>query len=168
MVLNNSGKNLVALSEEKEVLELYLELEQMRFEKSFCYEMQVDEELEMDDILIPSMLVQPYVENALWHGLMHKDGERKLTITFKRISEDIFLCVIDDNGIGRKKSFELKEQQSKAKRHESKGLRISKDRIDVLQKQGFHALLEIVDKYDEQNTGVGTKVIIELSTFLKS
>ena len=168
MVLNNSGKNLVALSEEKEVLELYLELEQMRFEKSFCYEMQVDEELEMDDILIPSMLVQPYVENALWHGLMHKDGERKLTITFKRISEDIFLCVIDDNGIGRKKSFELKEQQSKAKRHESKGLRISKDRIDVLQKQGFHALLEIVDKYDEQNTGAGTKVIIELSTFLKS
>jgi sensor histidine kinase YesM len=168
MVLNNSGKNLVTLNEEKEVLELYLQLEQMRFEKSFCYEMQVDEELETDEILIPSMLVQPYVENALWHGLMHKDGERNLTITFKRISEDIFQCVIDDNGIGRKKSFELKEQQSKAKRHESKGLKISKDRIDVLQKQGYHALLEIIDKYDAQNNATGTRVIIELSTFLKS
>lgn len=168
MVLNNSGKNLVSLNEEKEVLDLYLQLEQMRFEKSFGYEIQVDDELEMDEILIPSMLVQPYVENALWHGLMHKDGERRLCIEFKRISEDVFQCIIDDNGIGRRKSFELKEQQSKAKRHESKGLKISKDRIDVLQKQGYHASLDIIDKYDEQNNATGTKVIIELSTFLKS
>ncbi|MEO7523192.1 MAG: histidine kinase, partial [Ferruginibacter sp.] len=73
-VLNNSGKKLVAIDEEKEVLELYLQLEQMRFEQSFSYEMIVDEELEMDEVLLPSMLLQPYVENALWHGLMHKDG----------------------------------------------------------------------------------------------
>ncbi|MGC4039130.1 MAG: histidine kinase [Chitinophagaceae bacterium] len=167
-VLNNSGKNLVSLHEEKDVLDLYLQLEQMRFEQSFCYEMQVDEELENDEILIPSMLLQPYVENALWHGLMHRNGERKLSITFTRISEDIFQCVIDDNGIGRKKSFELKEQQSKAKRHESKGLKISKDRIDVLQRQGYHALLDIIDKYDENGNANGTKVIVELSTFFKS
>ncbi len=167
-VLNNSGKKLVSIDEEKEVLELYLELEQMRFEQSFEYEMIVDEELEIDEILLPSMLLQPYVENALWHGLMHKTGERKMKIEFKRINEELFRCTIDDNGIGRKKSFELKEQQSKAKRHESKGLKISKDRLTLLERQGYHASINIIDKYDEAGNAQGTTVVIELSTFLKN
>lgn len=167
-VLNNSGKNLVSIDEEKEVLELYLELEQMRFEKSFSYQMKIDEELETDEILIPSMLLQPYVENALWHGLMHKEGTRELVIQFEKLNDDVFRCTIDDNGIGRKRSFELKEQQSKTKRHESKGLKISKDRLDIIQKQGFHATLNIVDKEDGTGNANGTSIIIELSTFLKN
>jgi len=166
VVLNNSGRNLVTLEEEAEVLRLYLELELMRFEKSFSYTIHIDEELDREEILVPSMLIQPYVENALWHGLMHKEGERKLLVSFEKVSDDVFRCVIDDNGIGRKKSFELKEQQSKTKRHESKGLKISKDRLDVLQKQGYHSLLEIIDKYDEQKNPAGTRVSIELSTDL--
>ena len=168
MVLNNSGKNLVTVEEEREVLELYLELEQMRFENSFCYTINVDETLEEDQISLPSMLVQPYVENALWHGLMHKNGERKLTIEFKRIDEETFLCRIEDNGIGRKKSFEQKEKNSKSKRHESKGLGISKDRIDLLQRQGNHASLAITDKYNADGQATGTLVEIELSTYLKN
>ena len=114
------------------------------------------------------MLLQPYVENALWHGLMHKEGERKLIISFVKINEDMFRCTIDDNGIGRSRSFELKAQQSKAKRHESKGLKISKDRLDVLQKQGYHATLDIDDKYDGTGNPSGTTIKIELSTFLKN
>ncbi|MEO7532189.1 MAG: histidine kinase, partial [Sediminibacterium sp.] len=167
-VLNNSGKKLVSIEEEKEVLELYLELEQMRFEQSFSYEMIMDEELETDEILLPSMLLQPYVENALWHGLMHKDGERKMKIIFNRVNEELFRCTIDDNGIGRKRSFELKEQQSKAKRHESKGLKISKDRLTLLERQGYHASINIIDKYDAAGNATGTSVVIELSTFLKN
>ncbi|MES2777646.1 MAG: histidine kinase [Bacteroidota bacterium] len=168
MVLNNSGQDLVTIDSEKETLELYLALEAMRFEKSFSYTFEVDEELETDEILIPSMLLQPYVENALWHGLMHKDGERTLAVSFTRMSEDVFECVIDDNGIGRKKALEIKEQQSKTKRHESKGMRISKDRLDLLELQGNHAQINIVDKYNEEGIAIGTKVIIELSTFLKT
>ena len=168
MVLNNSGRKLVTVEEEREVLELYLELEQMRFEKSFSYEIIMDEALEEDQISLPSMLVQPYVENALWHGLMHKNGERKLTIEFERINEEIFRCRIDDNGIGRKKSFELKEKNSKSKRHESKGLKISQDRIDLLQRQGNHASLNITDKYDGTGQAAGTLIEIELSTYLKN
>lgn len=168
IVLNNSGKKLVSIDEEKEVLELYLELEQMRFEKSFTYSITIDDGLDTEEILLPSMLLQPYVENALWHGLMHKEGERKLLITFERINEDIFRCTIDDNGIGRKNSFALKAQQSKTKRHESKGLKISEDRINVLKRQGYAASLQITDKYDAQQNATGTKVVIELSTFLKS
>lgn len=168
-VLNNSGKKLVSIDEEKEVLELYLELEQMRFEQSFSYEMIIDEELEMDEVLLPSMLLQPYVENALWHGLMHKQGERKMKIEFKRVSDELFRCTIDDNGIGRKMSYELKDKQSKAKRHESKGLKISKDRLTLLERQGYHASIQIIDKYDDAGEiGLGTTVVIELSTFLKN
>ncbi|MBC7903211.1 MAG: histidine kinase [Gemmatimonadaceae bacterium] len=166
IVLNNSGKNVVTIQEEKDVLQLYLDLEHMRFEKTFDYEIIVDDELEVDEIKIPSMLLQPYVENALWHGLMHKEGPRSLTINFKRLSEELFRCTIEDNGIGRKKSFELKEKQSKAKRHESKGMRISKDRLDLLHRQNQYATINIIDKYDEAGEAMGTAVVIDLSTFL--
>ena len=166
-VLNHSGRKFVTIEEEKEVLELYLELEQMRFEQSVEYRITIDEELELDEILLPSMLLQPYVENALWHGLMHKSGERNMSIDFERVNDDIFRCTIDDNGIGRRKSFELKEQQSKAKRHESKGLKIAQDRLTILEKQGHHAIINIIDKYVD-NEPAGTRVVIELSTSLGS
>jgi LytS/YehU family sensor histidine kinase len=166
-VLNNSGKVMVTLAEEIEVLELYLVLEHMRFEKSFHYTIETDEELEADEILIPSMLLQPYVENALWHGLMHKEENRHLSISFDKIGTDAFECVIEDNGIGRKKALELKEEQRKTKRHVSKGMTISKDRVELLQKQGQHAKLNIIDKYNEAGEATGTKVVVELSSFLQ-
>jgi putative methionine-R-sulfoxide reductase with GAF domain/streptogramin lyase len=168
MVLNNSGRNLVTIDEEIEVLDLYLQLEHMRFEKSFCYQIVVDQALETDEALLPSMLVQPYVENALWHGLMHSSGKRELLIEFRLVNQDILECRIEDNGIGRKKSFELKKQNSKTKRHESKGLLISKERLDVLQRQGQHAEVHITDKYDTSGEATGTLVVIELSAFLKN
>jgi LytS/YehU family sensor histidine kinase len=149
------------------VLELYLALEHMRFEKSFAYNIQVEDDLEMDEIMIPSMLLQPYVENALWHGLMHKENDRKLNICFKKLNEDVFQCIVDDNGIGREKALELKREQNKTKRHVSKGMTISKDRIDLLKKQGQHADLKIVDKTNAQGSATGTKVMIELSSFLR-
>ncbi len=166
MVLSNSGRKSVTVEEEKDVLELYLELESMRFENGFSYRINMDEELDAEEILIPSMLIQPFVENALWHGLMHREGERILQVSFRRISDELFECVVDDNGIGRKRSFELKAENSKSKRHESKGLAISMDRLKVLQKQGYHAELNIIDKEDVHGDAAGTTVIIQLSTTL--
>ena len=165
-ILNNSGKMLVTLHDEIEVLELYLVLEHMRFEKSFTYQVIVDVRLDEDEIELPSMLLQPYVENALWHGLMHKKDDKQLTIEFKYIDEETFSCIIDDNGIGRKQSYELKKQQSTTRDHKSKGMAITKDRIDLLKRQGNHASLTIIDK-EENGQATGTKVIIELSAFLK-
>lgn len=167
-VLNNSGKVLISLAEEIEVLDMYLSLEHMRFERSFSYTIDVDEDLEVDEILIPSMLLQPYVENALWHGLMHKNEDRVLNVRFKKINEDIFECSVEDNGIGRKKAMEIKEQEGNRKRHVSKGMSISRDRVDLLQKQGYHAQLDIIDKTDDENVATGTKVVIELSAYLKT
>ncbi|HUC83281.1 MAG TPA: two-component regulator propeller domain-containing protein [Flavisolibacter sp.] len=166
-VLNNSGKVMVTLAEEIEVLDLYLALEHMRFEQSFTYTIHTDEELEADEILIPSMLLQPFVENALWHGLMHKEGSRNLCICFRRKTDAVFECVIEDNGIGREKALQLKAQQSKTKRHVSRGMTICKDRIDLLQKQGQHASLQIIDKVDDAGNATGTKVVVELSAFLE-
>ncbi|MES2649886.1 MAG: histidine kinase [Bacteroidota bacterium] len=166
MVLNNSGRKLVTMAEEKLVLELYLELEQMRFETSFDYTIVIDDELDADEILIPSMLLQPYVENALWHGLMHKPGDRKLRIEFRLLNNDVFECIIDDNGIGRSQSFALKATQSKARHHESKGLAICEARLNVLQRQGYHVALRIEDKKDETGNATGTKISIELPTEL--
>ena len=165
MVLNNSGRQLVTLEEEMEVLRLYLDLELMRFEKSFRYAIEIDEQLEVEEILIPSMLLQPFVENALWHGLMHKDGERSLTLGFRKVNEEIFECVVDDNGIGRKKSLESRSAQNR-NRHESKGLSITTDRINLMKKQGYAAALEIVDKIDKMGDPAGTTVIVTLSTYL--
>jgi sensor histidine kinase YesM len=165
-LLNNSGRALISLTDEIEVLELYLSLEHMRFEQSFIYNIGIDESLETDEILIPSMLLQPFVENALWHGLMHKENDRQLNIDFKKLTEEVYQCTIDDNGIGRTRAFQLKEIQGKTKRHVSKGVKICEDRIGLLQKQGYHASLEIIDKYDEQGSGTGTKVVIELSSYL--
>ncbi|GGM86917.1 hypothetical protein GCM10010967_19140 [Dyadobacter beijingensis] len=168
MVLNNSDKNLVSVEEEKNVLELYLELEQMRFEQSFAYTIDIDEDMEADDILLPSMLLQPYVENAIWHGLMHKKGYRELKIIFTRISEDIFQCIIEDNGIGRRKSCDIKAKNAHTKKHQSKGLQIAQDRLNLIDRQGQHASVEIIDKYDEAENATGTLVVIELSTALEN
>ena len=114
------------------------------------------------------MLLQPYVENALWHGLMHKEGERRLVISFARVDEEVYQCIIDDNGIGRRRAMELRDQQLQTKKHESKGMSIAQDRLDLLQKQGQHAQLSIIDKYDDLGRAEGTRIVVELSTDLKA
>jgi ligand-binding sensor domain-containing protein/putative methionine-R-sulfoxide reductase with GAF domain len=167
-VLNNSDKNLVTIEEEEDVLELYLQLEQMRFGQTFDYQITTDDDLESEDILLPSMLLQPYVENALWHGLMHKNGKRDLLIAFKKINDEVFECRVEDNGIGRKQSFEIKKTNINAKRHKSKGMQISKDRLNLLQRQGQHASVDIIDKYGPEGDPRGTLVVIRLSTFLQN
>jgi ligand-binding sensor domain-containing protein/putative methionine-R-sulfoxide reductase with GAF domain/two-component sensor histidine kinase len=168
LVLNNSGKSLVSVEEEHQVLDLYLQLELMRFEDSFSYQIQIDPSLSDDNVLLPSMLLQPYVENAIWHGLMHKEGQRQMRVGFTKISEEIFVCEVEDNGIGRERSMQFKEQSSNTRGHESKGLRICQDRIDLLARQGNHAKIEIIDNYGPLGEPSGTLVRIELSTYLNN
>jgi len=166
LVLNNSGRNLVTIAEERDVLELYLELELMRFGQGFTYSIEIDPELEDDYVRLPSMLLQPFVENGLWHGLMHKQGDRHMRISFFLIGPEQFACEIEDNGIGRKKSAELRQNSSRTREHESRGIRICEDRIDVLARQGNHAQMEVTDLYDDAGNPTGTLVRIELSTYL--
>lgn len=165
LVLQNSDKSLVPLSQEIEMLNLYLELEKLRFTEKFTYEIIYDvEEIDAETIEIPPMLLQPFVENALWHGLLPKKDNRVLTLNFDLLNDDILICSIEDNGIGRQKSYLLKKNQTRIKKHESKGIRITQDRLNLISLQhNQHARIEIIDKEDAEGNPTGTKVIIELA-----
>lgn len=157
-ILENSRENLISLDKEIEVLELYLSLEQLRFENRFSYKINIDEKLEQDFTSIPPMLVQPFAENAILHGLKNKkDG--KLNINFLE-KDDSLICEIDDNGIGREASTGKNTQ----KNHKSLATTITKDRLKALSDE-FHkpSHFSIEDKKDQDtNAAIGTKVTIQI------
>jgi LytS/YehU family sensor histidine kinase len=154
-----STKDTITLDEEINSLKLYLELEKMRFEDSFNYTIQQATSLNKDMIRIPSMLVQPYVENAIKHGLLHKKTNRLLKINFDQLDNHIIIN-IDDNGIGRKRSQEL--NQIKNRRHESFAMNANKKRLDILKNTYSDINFDIIDKMSPLGEPLGTKVIIKL------
>lgn len=108
LYLDMSNKTSITLAEEIKAMELYLELEAMRFEDNFKYTLSVSPQLKTDEIKIPAMIIQPYIENAIKHGLLHKRNSRKLDISFMpSLNNEVLVCKVADNGIGRKQSQEL-------------------------------------------------------------
>jgi ligand-binding sensor domain-containing protein len=162
MVLNNSEKNAIPLSSEIEMNQLYLELESLRFKQSFHYSILVDENLDPDSVEFPSLLLQPFIENAIWHGLMHKEGEKKLKVSFSTTGDKLF-CEIEDNGIGREKAAIIKAQKLGAHHFDSKGTQLALQRIETLQHFGFtNASIHITDMVNDNNQPSGTKVTIAI------
>ncbi|TDB58668.1 histidine kinase [Arundinibacter roseus] len=132
MVLQNSRENTISLSEELEALRLYLDIESRRFGDSFRYEILVPADMDTDGILVPPLLLQPFAENAIWHGLLHSDEPKKLLSV--RISEepDYCLFVIEDNGIGREKAREMNSRSAQVKK--SFGMQITNKRVELFNK----------------------------------
>jgi len=163
MVIDYSEKSLISLDKEIEFLNLYLGLESLRFGQSFHFRIDVDPDLDEEETHLPSLLIQPFVENAIWHGLLHKEGERKLLISFKHYHNDQLLCVVEDNGIGRTKAAEIKAGRFDSQQHESKGMQISQERIDLVKLQ-TEANTEFVieDLKDKSGFAIGTKVSVIL------
>jgi streptogramin lyase/anti-sigma regulatory factor (Ser/Thr protein kinase) len=162
MVLNYSEKNFITLTNELEVLKLYLSLEALRFRQSFNYDITVDENIETDILQLPSLLLQPYVENAVWHGLRHKQGEKALIVLITEKGEQLEI-IIEDNGVGREKSAAIKSQKLGAEQFESKGTLLATQRISILNQQypGM-AKTETIDLKDSEGSATGTRVIITL------
>ena len=160
-VLNNSEKNFVPLKDEIEVNELYLELESLRFKKSFNFSMTVDERIDAETIKFPSLMLQPFIENAIWHGLMHKQGEKKLDISFLMVNQHLE-CVIEDNGIGREKSAEIKKNKLGAQYFESKGTQLSSQRIKLLNDTGYTGAAIEIDDLKENGMAKGTRVTLKI------
>jgi ligand-binding sensor domain-containing protein len=158
-ILEMSTKDTISLDEEIKSLHLYLELEKMRFEDSFTYSVIKDKKIDSDQIKIPSMLVQPYVENAIKHGLLHKKTNRVLAIEFTR-KQKLLLISIDDNGVGRKRSGEL--NQIKNRQHNSFAMDANKKRLEILKNNFNDIAFEIIDKYGDLGEPIGTCVIITL------
>ena len=118
------------MSKEIELLELYVKLEHFRFKDKFDYAITVDENLQLSEFVIPPMLLQPYVENAVWHGLRYKEEKGTLTIHFKQLDAETVTITITDDGIGRKKSKLLKTENQK--KQKSKGMGNIQKRITIL------------------------------------
>ena len=161
-VLNNSEKNFIPLKDEIEVNQLYLELESLRFKKSFSYSIDVEENIDTESVKFPSLLLQPFIENAIWHGLMHKQGAKKLDISFF-LENNHLECVIEDNGIGRERSAEIKRNKLGSQYFESKGTKLSGQRIQLLNDTGYtNASIKIEDLKNGTGEPEGTKVTLKL------
>lgn len=161
LILDHSNQNFITLRSEIQLLTLYVEMEDMRFEKHFENEIMVDENLDTEHILIPSMLIQPSVENAIWHGLLHKNEIGFLKIYFKKIDENTLEATIEDNGVGRNKAEKLRSKTSLKKK--SYGTEITKTRITTLNKTSeLQTNFEIIDLYDEKENAAGTRVVIKI------
>ena len=157
-ILELSEKETISLSEEIQTLNLYLELEKMRFSDSFIYNINTNNISDLESIEIPPMIIQPYVENAIKHGLLHRENEKKLKINFQ-IQTNILKVTIEDNGIGRKKSFEL--NKIKNTKHTSFSTQANAKRLEILNQGATNKIgVEILDKVNSHNEAVGTIVII--------
>ncbi len=168
MVLNHSLEKILPLKQELEMLNLYVELEQLRFEKSFDFELIVDKNISQYETQVPSMLIQPYVENAIWHGLMNlptgqagleKNKKGKLKVEIKLLN-NLLNIIIEDNGVGRALSSTFKKESN----HQSVGMKLTEKRLVMINKlQEYEgAKVIVIDLYDELKNASGTRVEISI------
>lgn len=161
LTLDNVSKKRISLDDELNYLKYYIKLEQMRFDKKFELIIDIPSELENTKTLIPSMILQPYIENSIKHGFAFKESGGIIKLEFKLTEDNILKCIIEDNGIGRKKSRELNKNKTK---HQSKGTFITTERLALLNqtqpRKGYS--VETTDLYDEFNLASGTRVEISI------
>ena len=156
--LYHSQHSLISLRDELAFLSPYLELEALRYNKAFTYSLDIEPNVQVDSTCIPSMLVQPYVENAIHHGLRNKSGGT-LTIHFTIQANDILLCTIEDNGIGRKAA----QQRQRNRSHQSIGTTVTQQRLELLNTIHDRKFrVTIVDLFDNSNLPKGTRVLLRI------
>jgi CheY-like chemotaxis protein len=165
LILQNSQEAFIALEKELEALQLYLELEALRFENKFEYKITVDEDVDTTLLKVPPLIIQPYAENAIWHGLMHlpdgQAGKKGYLSVEVYIEKEILLYKISDNGIGRQKAAELKSKSASI--HKSMGMRITTDRLLMLQRQNENEnLILITDLILANGSPGGTEILIKI------
>ena len=158
-VLENSEEDFIPLGKEIKLIERYTKLEHFRFQDKFNYTINVDEHIQVEDFVIPPMLLQPYIENAVWHGLRYKNTKGHLDIAITQTESDKIKITITDNGIGRKKSKFLKTENQQ--KQNSKGMGNIKKRVTILNEMYKDKVAVFIDDFqDEEDTG--TKVVVTL------
>lgn len=168
MVLINSQKSMITLEDELQTLRLYLDMERLRFKNAFDYSIIFTNAIDEGAVLIPPLLLQPFCENAVWHGLMHLPGRQAgkedhghLNIELS-MQDNVLNCIITDNGIGREKAAELKSKS--AEKEKSLGLQITSQRLALLnQNKNVQTFYTIEDILDENKNIAGTKVVIKIA-----
>jgi hypothetical protein len=156
LILTHSSNQYISLKEELNAITHYLDLEKLRFENKFDYTIKIDRSLDEEFVDIPPMIIQPYIENAIIHGLLHKGTKGKIDIEFKGEDKKI-ICTITDDGVGRQRSMEI-DKQSGIKR-KSRGMLITQARLEILNRQSEDEFsVRIFDLKDESGNPSGTKV----------
>ena len=161
LIVENGEANRVSLENELTLIESYIQLEELRFKSKIGYEINIDGSIEKESTFLPPMVLQPFVENSIWHGLMNKNADEpgKIRISVKE-NKDVLLCLIEDNGVGREKSGELKALlPGKTK---SVGIKITEERLQLLSRDRLRDLVKIVDLKDTFNAAIGTRVEIRI------
>lgn len=160
LILANSSYKYISMKEEVKSIEYYLELEKLRFENKFDFTLKVDKNIDQEFIQIPPMIVQPYIENAIIHGLLHKPTKGKLGINFD-LKDDSVICTVIDNGVGRKKSMEI--YKASGIKRKSRGMLITKARLEILNRQSDDQFSVIIDDLkDNKGNAKGTKVTLNI------
>ena len=160
LILQNSQAALIPLESELESLQLYLELEAVRFNHHFEFKINVEDDLDIGILKVPPLIIQPYAENAIWHGLMHKE-EKGLLLVKLYEEQDVLYCKITDDGIGRQRAAEMKSKS--ANTHKSMGMRITAERIAILQqKKQLDTYVTITDLVLPDGNAAGTEVLLKI------
>ncbi|SMC61025.1 sensor histidine kinase [Moheibacter sediminis] len=155
-ILDNSKHEMISLKKEMQTLKLYLELESARLEHSFDYKFKIDPNIDSEYLQIPPLIIQPFTENAIWHGLRNRTDKGLLEVIVNEIDDETLQIIVQDNGIGREASRKLKKEQTQ---HKSYGIEITTERLKTLDPNNS---VEINDLYDADETSAGTQIIITL------
>jgi LytS/YehU family sensor histidine kinase len=156
-VLDNSEEDQIPVEEEVETLRLYLQLEQLRANNFFDFEIKISDNIEADYHMVPPTLIQPMLENAIWHGVMHRQTKGLIELEFE-LEDDTIVCIVRDNGVGREKAKTLEELNKKD--HKSKGLSITRERLVLLNDRRKNQIaLEILDLTDSAGKCMGATAI---------
>jgi LytS/YehU family sensor histidine kinase len=160
-ILDMSNKPKVTLAEEIKALQLYVELEELRFENKLICNFNIDKSISTETVYIPSMLIQPYVENAIKHGLMHQRNQWLLSISFVQ-HQNALEVTIDDNGVGRKASAAINQQKNR--KYQSFATGANQKRLDILNKGLKQSIaIQTIDKVDASGQALGTTIILSIS-----
>ncbi|MEP7265451.1 MAG: two-component regulator propeller domain-containing protein, partial [Bacteroidota bacterium] len=159
-ILSESDKNFISLKKELDLLNNYIELENLRLTEKFEYTLHLDPSIDINDTEIPTMVLQPFVENAIVHGLAHQTGKKTLFLSIT-LTDEMLQCIIEDSGVGREEALRIKN--SKIQTHESKGMRVTEGRLELLQQEVKEkGTVIITDLYDAEGKPCGTRVEINV------
>jgi LytS/YehU family sensor histidine kinase len=154
--LENSNQSEVSLEDDLKVLDLYMQVESMRLKNKFTYSIKVDDEIDRDNTMVPPLILQPFIENSIWHGISKKESNGHIDINITK-KDNMLVCTVDDNGVGR-----ILKTDTYSADNKSLGISITKGRIDILnKKKNTKGTVKMIDK--EQGVRVEVKLPLELA-----
>ena len=161
LILDNSNNQTVSLSNELEALRLYVQMESIRFDRQFTWDINVDEGVQSDSIHVPPLIIQPYVENAIWHGLLHKENSGHLLVHIRCANNGFLEVIVEDNGVGRQAARQLRSKTASG--NKSLGMKLTQERLSLLNRNtALNATVEVEDLFTNEGEPRGTRVSLRI------